>query len=202
MPVVTMDGAPVGIQNAATLPLDAVLGHLGTIALKLGRVISRVSVDGEEIDNIFRPPELSGFQRLEVETVTTGALGDEVVSSARRQIKSLIARVDEASLLVLINEWPVARSLWLNLVPAFKTPMLGLGFLKDLWGVSIDEITSGPGSFRDHWEVLNGILSDAERSLRGQEDTIGFSQLLELRLGPWLERNLDFLDRIHAHRPV
>ena len=201
MPVVTMDGAPVGIQNAATLPLDAVLGHLGTIALKLGRVISRVSVDGEEVDNLLRPPELSGFQRLEVETVTTGALGDEVISSARRQIKSLIARVDEASLLVLINEWPVARSLWLNLVPAFKTPMLGLGFLKDLWGVSIDEITSGPGSFRDHWEVLNGILSDAERSLRGQEDTIGFSQLLELRLGPWLERNLDFLDRIHAQRP-
>lgn len=201
MPVVTMDGAPVGIQNAATLPLDAVLGTLETIAFKLGRVISRVSVDGEPVDHFLHHPERTGFQRLDVETVTTGDLGDQVILSARRQIRALAHEVNEAAVLVLINDWTVARSLWLNLLPAFKTPMLGLGFLKDLWGVSVDEITSGPGSFREHWEVLDGILSDAERLLRGQEDVIAFSQLLELRLGPWLERNLVFLDCIHAHRP-
>jgi hypothetical protein len=197
-----MDGAPVGIQNASTLPLDAVLSHLETIALKLGRVIARVSVDGQAVDHFLHHPERTGFQRLDVETVTTGDLGDQVIASARRQIRVLSREVNEAAVLVLINEWSVARSLWLNLLPAFKTPMLGLGFLKDLWGVSVDEITSGPGSFREHWEVLDGILSDAERMLRGQEDIIGFSQLLELRLGPWLERNLVFLDCIHAHRPV
>ncbi len=202
IPVVTLDGAPVGIQNASTLPLGAVLCQLGTVALKLGRVISRVVVDGEEVVNLLRLPDVSGFQRLEVETVTTGALGGEVLASARRQILSLIAEVDAASMLVLINDWPVARSLWLNLAPAFRTPMLGLGFLKDLWGVSIDEITSGQGSFREHWELLGGIVSDGERILGGEEDIIGFSQLLELRLGPWLGRNLDFLELIHAQRPL
>ncbi len=202
IPVVTMDGAPVGIQNAATLPLDAVIGHLSTLALKLGRVIARVSVDGEPVDHFLHQPDRTGFLRLEVETVTTGALGDQVIAGARRQIRILIAEVNEAAVLVLINDWPIARSIWLNLLPAFKTPMLGLGFLKDLWGVSIDEITSGPGSFREHWEMLDGILADGERMLRGDEDTIALSQLLELRLGPWLGRNLDFLDRLHEHRPL
>ncbi len=201
LPVVTMDGEPVGIEDAATLPLDTVLGRLGSIALMLGRVISRVSVDGEAVDQFFHHPQRVGFRRLEVLTVTTGNLGEQLIESARRQIRSISAEIDRTSVLVLINEWPVARTLWLNLLPSFRTPMLGLGFLKDLWGISVDEVTSGPGSFREHWEILQGILADAERILAGQEDVIAFSQLLELRLGPWLERNLVFLDRIHALRP-
>lgn len=195
-PVVMMDGQTLTVPKDAIGSLHAVVGFLEATALERGRVLASVLVDGLPLDVLLANNSTTAFQRVAAATMSPVELGNEVVQNAREAVQRLVLQVDEMVVTVLINEWPAVRRCWLDLTPGLRTPMLGLGFLKELWGLPLDQLKVGEATFPDHWERLQGIIEDAERLLRGREDVIAFSQLLELRLKPWLERTLTYLDRL------
>lgn len=191
-----LDGRALSVPASAAVSLPGLLTFLETTAVAQGRVLASVLVDGLPLDVILANNATMGFQRVAAATMSPRQLGLQVMRDARDGLRSLVRKVDKAAMLVLINDWPVARRLWLDVTPGLRTPMLGLGFLKELWGLPLDQLKVGEATFQDHWERLQGIIEDAERLLRGREDVIGLSQLLELRLKPWLERTLTYLDRL------
>jgi hypothetical protein len=195
-PVVMLDGEMLDVPKEAIGSLDSVVRFLESAAMDRGRILSSVLVDGLPLDVLLANNATTTFQRVAAATMSPVDLGTEVVLSARQSVERLAREVESMVLTVLINDWPVVRRLWLDLTPGLRTPMLGLGFLKELWGLPLEELRVGEATFLDHWERLQGITDDAERLLRGGEDVVGFSQLLELRLKPWLERTLTFLDRL------
>lgn len=195
-PVVMLDGETLFVPKELAVSLDHLVGFLESTAMDRGRILASVLVDGLPLEVLLANNATMGFQRVAAVTMSPADLGAQVVLSARDSVERLVREVDERIVMVLINDWPVVGRLWLDLTPGLRTPMLGLGFLKELWGLSLDELRVGEATFLDHWERLQGIIDDAERLLRGREDVIAFSQLLELRLKPWLERTLTFLDRL------
>jgi hypothetical protein len=195
-PVVMLDGETLVVPKESVGSLDSLVRFLETTATERGRILASVLVDGLPLDVLLASNATTGFQRVAAATMSPADLGTEVVLSARQSVEKLVKDVDEMIVTVLINDWPVVRRLWLDLTPGLRTPMLGLGFLKELWGLPLEELRVGEATFLDHWERLQGIIEDAERVLRGREDVVAFSQLLELRLKPWLERTLTYLDRL------
>ncbi len=191
-----LDGETLVVPKESVGSLDSLVRFLETTATERGRILASVLVDGLPLDVLLASNATTGFQRVAAATMSPADLGTEVVLSARQSVEKLVKDVDEMIVTVLINDWPVVRRLWLDLTPGLRTPMLGLGFLKELWGLPLEELRVGEATFLDHWERLQGIIEDAERVLRGREDVVAFSQLLELRLKPWLERTLTYLDRL------
>lgn len=191
-----LDGEMLVVPKESVGSLDSLVRFLETTATERGRILASVLVDGLPLDVLLASNATTGFQRVAAATMSPADLGTEVVLSARQSVEKLVKDVDEMIVTVLINDWPVVRRLWLDLTPGLRTPMLGLGFLKELWGLPLEELRVGEATFLDHWERLQGIIEDAERVLRGREDVVAFSQLLELRLKPWLERTLTYLDRL------
>jgi hypothetical protein len=191
-----LDGETLVVPKESIGSLDSLVRFLETTATERGRILASVLVDGLPLDVLLANNATTGFQRVAAATMSPADLGTEVVLNARQAMEKLGRDVDLAVVTVLINDWPVVRRLWLNLTPGLRTPMLGLGFLKELWGLPLEELRVGEDTFLDHWERLQGIIEDAERLLRGREDVVAFSQLLELRLKPWLERTLTYLDRL------
>jgi hypothetical protein len=191
-----LDGETLVVPKESIGSLDSLVRFLETTATERGRILASVLVDGLPLDVLLANNATTGFQRVAAATMSPADLGTEVVLNARQAMEKLGHDVDLAVVTVLINDWPVVRRLWLNLTPGLRTPMLGLGFLKELWGLPLEELRVGEATFLDHWERLQGIIEDAERLLRGREDVVAFSQLLELRLKPWLERTLTYLDRL------
>jgi hypothetical protein len=113
-------------------------------------------------------------------------LARSILRAAAAQTRALQARVEAASILVLINNWEEARVLWEDVQPDFRTPVLELNFFCEISGLQPDSILVGGRTLEGHWQFFCHMRREIERLLRQREDMLLLSDLLE-QLIPWLE---------------
>ncbi len=198
-PEIMLDGNPVALNDPRT-SLREVFQYLESLALRHDRVLSSVLVDGVRM----RPNEArlapGGFHSLKADSVTFDELGKQMVRAVRTRVRELQERVKGMQFLVLINNWDVAQWLWWELVPDFKTPMIELSFLQELWGSRLSELKLHHRTLVQHWDLIGSIHAEIEMVLQRQESLTILSDLLERKLGPWLQRLADYLDHLDAEK--
>lgn len=198
-PQITLDGSPVPLDDRR-LSLREVFQYLENLALRHERVLSTVLVDGVQM----RPSEArlseGNFQSLKADSVTFDELGRQMVRAVRSRIAELRERVKGMQFLVLINNWDVAQWLWWELVPDFKTPMIELSFLQELWGTRLEQIRLHDQTLVQHWDRIGPIHAEIEMLLQRQESLTGLSDVMERKLEPWLQQLGDFLELLDVDK--
>ncbi len=183
---VILDGKRLTVPPQAASSFRELFSYLEQMAIQGQRVLSSVCVDGIEVRSPGLKAAWEPFQQVEANTISFQDLGHHVVSVAREQVGNLLSRVEAVHMVVLINDWPVAQRLWWELVPDFKTPMLELSFLQELWGDRLRDFRVGTQSLAEHWDQIGQIQAELELTLQRRNDLVEFSDLLERRLLPWL----------------
>lgn len=167
--------------------------HLAAQAARQGQNchFSEESGTATESQHLFIKPPREGSSRR----ISYRELGRQVLGAARAQVRTLRARVQEVQTTVLINDWKKAEELWAALLADCKTPLFGLGFLEELWGIR-------PGqpelewSLTRNWHQFIIIEAEIEIHLARRQSLLELSNVLERRLGDWLRRFGEILERI------
>jgi hypothetical protein len=210
--VVTIDDHPVTLPKWLSDTLPAIQTYLECMAMKKERVLWTLEVDGNRIDLAQGHEAVDCFQRIEAQTIGFRELGGHLISAGRTKISELVTQIEEAALLVLINDAPVLQRFWREWEPQLREPLFSIRALQELNGKKLPKMIQGQ-SISKCLEELSMIVCEVETLLfvadeSGKEiDPIPFSELLEYTLLPWL-RNVDGylstiagrFDQLHARR--
>jgi len=162
--------------------LSAIFIHLEKMALRQHREANSIW----ENENVVKLHELlSGNNLLEpgqFPGLSFRDLGRQIIETAEAQVEVLQNRAHEVQSLLLINDWPVAKRLWLPLQAECRTPLYELNFLEDLWGFDPPQMAANSRHRRQF--VL--IQADVRMLLTRQESLLDLSNTLERDLGCWL----------------
>jgi len=162
--------------------LSAIFVHLEKMAVRQNREAGSIW----ENENVAKLHELlSGSQLLEAGPhggLRYRDLGRQIIETAKAQVQVLQNRAHEVQSLLLINDWPVAKRLWLGLQAECRTPLYELNFLEDLWGFEQPHMAANSRHRRQF--VL--IQADVRMLLARQESLLDLSNTLERDLGCWL----------------
>ncbi len=107
------------------------------------------------------------------------------VAALRTRTAPLSGRVSELALLATINSWPVVERLWWDFLPTLRSTVLNLSLLEDICGRKMSSIRAGARNLSEHLQELSPILKEVSDCL-AREQPLEFSDVLELRLVPWL----------------
>ena len=193
---ITLDGQSIALPQECKRSLRDIFSYLEQLAVQQDRILASVSVDGTTVAAPCLQSPSQTFQQIEANSISLNDLGSHVLLVARDQVQQLLSRVEAIQMLVLINDWPVAQQLWCDLVPDFKTPMLELSFLQELWGERLSATKIGDKSLAQHWDQIGRIQAEVELVLTRRQDILDFSDILEKRLLPWLKLLLSFLNQL------
>jgi hypothetical protein len=162
--------------------LSAIFVHLEKMAVRQNREAGSIW----ENENVAKLHELlSGNSLLEPGQqggLSFRDLGRQIIETAKAQVQVLQNRAHEVQSLLLINDWPVAKRLWLPLQAECRTPLYELNFLEDLWGFDQPQMAANSRHRRQF--VL--IQADVRMLLARQESLLDLSNTLERDLGCWL----------------
>lgn len=192
---VTLDGRPVELESRRQSLRD-VFQYLESLALRHERVLSSVLVDGVQVAPSEARISNGSFHSIRADSLTFDELGRQMVRAVRTRVNELRERVKGMQFLVLINNWEVAQWLWWELVPDFKTPMIELSFLQELWGARLDQLKIHDRNVVQHWDMIGPIHAEIEMLLQRQESLVNLSDALERKLGPWLMQLGEYLERL------
>lgn len=192
---VTLDGRPVELESRRQ-SLKDVFQYLESLALRHERVLSSVLVDGIQVAPSEARISNGSFQSIRADSLTFDELGRQMVRAVRTRVNELRERVKGMQFLVLINNWDVAQWLWWELVPDFKTPMIELSFLQELWGTRLEQLKIQDRNVVQHWDMIGPIHAEIEMLLQRQESLVNLSDALERKLGPWLMQLGEYLERL------
>jgi hypothetical protein len=123
-------------------------------------------------------------------------LGRQALCAAKSQVRALHARSQEVQSLLLINDWPVAERLWLELMLGCKTPLCILSFLEELWGIRPGRLESGSQALARHWHQFILIQAEVEILLSHRQSLVELSDTLEAHLGSWLKQFGEILEKL------
>jgi hypothetical protein len=143
---------------------------------------------------------LHAFQQIAARTISFDELSKHLIAAGKAKTDELLTLIDEASLLVMINDWPKALQLWQECQPVLREPLFALRALQEVKGISVMSRKLGDHSLSAHLEDLNriscefGLLLASHESEEEAADLLSFSNLLERRLAPWLKQLSDFFD--------
>lgn len=189
---VILDGKPISIP-AECRSLSTIRTYLERLALAQQRVLVECVVDG-------LPANFSGFgwannsfRCLEAKTSQLTDLSSEVLSAALKQTTEARALVETAVTLVLINDAPLAREIWCELVGKLKAPLLTLGLLPD----SNYRQPEGCVSFRQmrEWQIEQyGCIIEQVNEASSLAGSYALSNALEHRALPWLQKLQDLIE--------
>jgi hypothetical protein len=172
--------------------LSTIFVHLEKIAVRLNREAGSIW----ENENVAKLHELlAGNHPLEAgqyNGLSFRDLGRQVLETAKAQVEVLQNRAHEVQSLLLINDWPVAKRLWLSLQAECRTPIYELNFLEDLWGFDQPQMAANSRHRRQF--VL--IQADVRMLLARQESLLDLSNTLERDLGCWLTHFGKILQRL------
>jgi hypothetical protein len=192
---VTIDDEPINLPDWLSDTLPAIQTYLECMAMKKERVLWSLAVDGIRVDLADGLEATGAYRRIEAQTIGFKELSRHLVSAGESKIHDLLVQVEEASLLVLINDWRFCRRLWREWEPQFREPLFSLRALRELNGKKIAKLLPSHGMAK-MVEELSVISCEAETIFDAHEadeelfDPILFSELLDCTLLPWL-RNLD-----------
>lgn len=200
---VELDGRAVELPHQMEASLVAIRAYLEFLALQQRRVLSGFVVDGVEVCQIGMDRPSGGFRHVSADTITFEQLSVRLIETACRQTQHLSSRVTAASLQVLISERHQIQTEWQNWQPQFRTPLVSLGFLRELWGQEVDTIMVGGVSLADHLEELNPMLRQVDAVFLAtehgwvDEDAMALSAIFEECLVPWLKLLEVYLLKLH-----
>lgn len=190
---VELDGQTVDLPSQIASSLVAVRAYLEFLALQRRRVLSGFLVDGVEVRQIQSDAPADGYRHVAADTITFEQLSQRLINTACRQLQHLAHQMEAAALRVLISERPQILAQWRSWQPQFRSPLVSLGFLRELWGETVDSIVLGGGSLAEHLEELSPMLCEVEATFLAtehgwvDEDAIALSMMIEERLVPWLK---------------
>lgn len=115
-------------------------------------------------------------------------LGRQVIGAAQSQVHALQARTMEIQSLLLINRWPVARRLCVELLADCATPLCELSFLEDLWGVCPGQLAMEGCPLARHWHQFIALQAEVDLLLARGRSLVELSDILEEHLGVWLRQ--------------
>lgn len=179
---VDLDGEITSWPGSSLQSLSAIFVHLEKMAVRQNREAGSIW----ENENVAKLHELlSGNQLLDPGPhggLRYRDLGRQIIETAKAQVQVLQNRAHDVQSLLLINDWPVAKRLWLPLQAECRTPLYELNFLEDLWGFDQPQMAANSRHRRQF--VL--IQADVRMHLARQESLLDLSNTLERDLGCWL----------------
>ncbi len=190
---VEMDGETVDLPSQIVSSLVAVRAYLEFLALQRRRVLSGFVVDGVEVNQIRADAPVDGYRHIVADTITFEQLSQRLIETACRQLEHLTGQIEAATLRILISERHQILAQWREWQPQFRTPLVSLGFLRELWGGGVDSVHVGGGSLARHVAELNSLLAEVDGVFLATEhewtddDALALSELFEERLVPWLK---------------
>ena len=189
---VELDGDKVVLPDDMENSLVAIRAYLEFMALQKRRVLSGFVVDGVEVRHIVENVS-DAFKSIQADTITFEQLSLRWVDTACAQLHRLAEEMNDAVLRVLINERDAVHRQWNLWVGQFRSPLIELGFLRQLWGGRVDEVLLGSVTLTQHFAELNPLLDEVNSIFvtteHGweDEDAIAISAMLEDQLVPWIK---------------
>lgn len=190
---VELDGQEIDLPRQMEASLVAIRAYLEFLALQKRRVLSGFVVDGVDVCHIGLDAPIGSYEHITADTITFEQLSMRLVETACRQLQQLAERVEEATLRVVISERHQIQAEWQEWQPQFRTPLVSLGFLRELWGESVDSVMVGGVSLAGHLDELNLMLRQVDAVFLAtehgwvDEDAIALSTIFEECLVPWLK---------------
>ncbi len=202
LPSVWLDGQPVMLPARSNGSLHAIFAELESLAARRQRVLSSVWVDGTPAEFVVGQKAGRQFLRVEAESISLAELSRRLAEETRGRVRELRWGVEQAVLVVLINEPPQNRRLWQQWQAGIREPLAKLGMLRDLWGARLGELSVGGHSLEAHLEELGRIAGHVELILlKPDADSLPaaviLSDVFERSLAPWLRRLEDYLGQLH-----
>jgi len=189
---VELDGASVALPEQMDSSLVAIRAYLEFLALQKRRVLSGFVVDGIDVRQLGTNFG-DGFQSIQADTITFEQLSSRLVDTACRQLHNLSETMNNAVLRVLITDRQPIHQQWKAWVPQIRNPLVSLGFLRELWGSQVDDVTIGGLALTRHIDDLNPLLREMDAIFLTtepewvDEDAMAVSAMLEDQLVPWLK---------------
>lgn len=202
---VELDGRPVTLPGEMESSLVSIRAYLEFLALQQRRVLSGFLVDGVAVNQIRGDAPDSGYQHVCGDTITFEELSHRLIDTSSRQLQRLSTRMQEAVLRILISDREQIETQWREWQPQLRTPLVSLGFLRELWGPAVDAITVGGYSLAEHLEELNPLVCQIDAIFLAtehewvDEDAIALSTIVEEHLIPWLKILEVYLLKLHQH---
>ena len=198
---VTLDGKPVELAIHQGRSLQAIRTHLEALALRRGRVLFALSVNGKPV-SLGRPVSLfKTFHKVVARTVGFNQLGFQLIAVAEAQVDGLHERIEQLSLQIMINDWTKAEELWHEIMPELKDPLLTLSFIPNVIELLPNGQEIGARAIKRFSEELVVILEAIDLILARQE-LLEFSNVLENQLLPWLRSVGHCIYRFHGPDPA
>ena len=190
---VELDGQSVELPRQMENSLVAIRAYLEFLALQQRRVLSGFLVDGMEVQQISGEAPTNGYRLIRADSISFEQLSRRLIGTACRQVRFLASQLEEATLRVLISDHGPILARWQEWLPQFRSPLVSLGFLRELWGDRVDDLHLGGISLVSHLDLLNPALSRVDSVLLDSQydwqpdDAIALSAILEDDLVPWLK---------------
>jgi hypothetical protein len=200
---VELDGRPVILPGEMESSLVSIRAYLEFLALQQRRVLSGFLVDGIEVNQIKADAPDSGYQHVCGDTITFEELSHRLIETASRQLQRLSSQMQEAALRIVISEREQIETQWREWQPQLRSPLVSLGFLRELWGPAVDAIMVGGHSLAEHLEELNPLVCQIDAIFLAaghewlDEDAIALSTTVEECLVPWLKILEVYLLKLH-----
>jgi len=189
---VKLDGHSVELPEEMEGSLVAIRAYLEFLALQKRRVLSGFVVDGIDLRQI-NDSVAEDFETVHADTITFEQLSNRLVDTACRQLHRLSEELSDAVLQVMINDRGALVRQWKIWMPQFRNPLISLGFLRELWGESVEDVKVGGHTLASHLEDLNPLLCEVDAIFLAtehgwiDEDALALSAIFEEQLVPWLK---------------
>jgi hypothetical protein len=191
---VNLDGQPVQLSPEELQCLTALRETLERVAKRNNALLVAMLID---LVAVRFDDEVTATKEV-LSSTTKAANGKEKsavsVAALRSRATPLLARASELALLATINSWPVVERLWWDFLPTLRSMVLNLSLLEDICGKRIASIKAGGRSLSEHLQELSPILKEVSECL-AREQPMEFSDVIELRLAPWLSGLSAFLQK-------
>lgn len=188
---VKLDGLTVEIPPERH-SLSGICAYLESMALRRQRILCSLVVDGEPLDLTQPSNRVKTFSNIEAETMGLNDVPVQLIKAALQQTIFVREHVQAAVELVLINEGQSAKELWWELSLALKEPLLTLSLLPE----GICGHSEGQASLMQlrKWQLqqLGSVIEDVNKVCECDNPLL-LSDVLEIRVLPWLENLQDFL---------
>jgi hypothetical protein len=190
---VELDGQFIDLPTQMETSLVAIRAYLEFLALQQRRVLAGFVVDGLAVRQIQTDAPDGGYHHICADTITFKELSERLIDTACRQLAYSSAQIEDAALRIVISERQQILSKWREWQPQFRTPLVSLGFLRELWGQEVDTIMVGGCSLAEHLEELNPLLCQVDAIFMASEhewadeDAIALSAIFDECLAPWLK---------------
>jgi hypothetical protein len=200
---ITIDDQPIELPDWLADSLTSIKTYLECWAMKKDRVLWTLQVDGSNVNLADVTVPLPSFNNIRAGTITFEELSGRLIKAGREKVTELRFAIEQAILVVLINDWEIAEGLWYEWEPQLREPVLSLRALRELQtGKREDIFDYEPlAQCADELELICNEVQmlfgkpEAERSIT---DIVTFSEILEFTVVPWLTRFEAYFDRIES----